>query len=100
MRYSIRKSLFSAAFAASALVAATASHAQTTKVPDAFDYASPEQVQAGYYTLERRHDAVLPDYCIEQEALYGYCDIAEEDIDAFYYKKGISLSPQFQPLGP
>ncbi|HEY5850352.1 MAG TPA: hypothetical protein VIT62_06255 [Lysobacter sp.] len=69
------------------LLAATAASAAPPDAPRYPDQASAKEIEQGNFALARRPDVELPDYCVEQEAIYGYCEIAQEDVESFYYKQ-------------
>lgn len=83
------------AFAGLALLAATASQAAETQTPSYPGQATQLDIDAGNYRLELKPGAERPDYCIEQFALYGYCELAEADVlELYYYKKTFPSRPQ------
>ena len=70
------------------LLAATTASAAPSEAPRYHDQASAEQIEKGNFVLARRPDAQLPDYCLEQEAIYGYCEVAEEDVESLFLQAG------------
>ncbi|HEY5803435.1 MAG TPA: hypothetical protein VIT90_07085 [Lysobacter sp.] len=76
------------------LLAATTASAAPSDAPRYHDQASAEQIEKGNFVLARRPDAQAPDYCLEQEAIYGYCEVAEEDVESLFYKQAPSQAPR------
>jgi len=82
-----RKTFLKTAFFSTVLLAATSAGAAESDARRYHDEASAEQIEQGNFVLARRPDVASPDYCLEQEALYGYCEVAEEDIESLFYKQ-------------